>query len=315
MTILAIGSFGQSRFDELVEAAGDHTVTTITDVADINGSDNTVEALIGVTGTVDPVLDRLPQLRWIHSGAAGVDATLTPRLRASPIELTSATGNGAIPLAEHAAMLMLMLDRDAPRWARAQTEHRWDRFTHDELYGKTLGVIGLGHSGTHLAGIAHALGMTVLALSRRSRPHPRPHVAATYAPPELHSFLSRCDVVVITAPHTPETAGLIDAAALASMRPGAHLICISRGGIIDDDALLHALDEGHIGGAGLDAHTVEPLPAESPFWSHPRVIVTPHNGATTAQTAERGRKIVLDNLRRFVAARPLVNLVDKESGY
>ena len=315
MTILAVGTLDQTQLDELVEAAGDHPLEPVKNLAAIRGPDDTVEALIGVAGSVDPVLDRLPRLRWVHSGAAGVDATLTPRLRASRIDLTSATGNGAVPLAEHAAMLMLMLNRDAPRWARAQTEHRWDRFTHDELHGKTLGIIGLGHSGTHLAGIGQALGMTVLGLTRRPRPNPNPHVAATYAPPDLHSFLSRCDVVVITAPHTPETAGLIDAAALASMRPGAHVICISRGGIIDDEALLHALDSGHIGGAGIDAHTVEPLPADSPFWDHPRVIVTPHNGATTAQTAARGNEIMLDNLRRFVTGRPLANLVDKESGY
>ena len=315
MTILAVGSLDQHQLDELVEAAGDHPLEPIANLDTIGGDDDTVEALIGVTGIVDSVLDQLPRLRWVHSAAAGVDATLTPRLRASPIDLTSATGNGAIPLAEHAAMLMLMLNRNAPRWARAQTEHRWDRFTHDELHGKTLGIIGLGHSGTHLAGIGHALGMTVLGLSRRPRPNLQPQIAATYPTPALHTFLNRCDVIVITAPHTPETAGMIDAAALASMRPGAHLICISRGGIIDDQALLHALDDGHVGGAGLDAHAIEPLPADSPFWDHPRVIVTPHNGATTAQTTVRGTKIMLDNIRRFVAGQPLANLVDKDAGY
>lgn len=114
MTILAVGTHDQTQLDELVEAAGDHPLEPIANLAAISDRDDTVAALIGVTGTIDPVLDHLPRLRWIHSAAAGVDATLTPRLRASPIELISATGNGAIPLAEHAAMLMLMLNRDAP---------------------------------------------------------------------------------------------------------------------------------------------------------------------------------------------------------
>lgn len=315
MTILTLGTLDQLQLDELADAAHGHFIQPITSLADITSSDPSVEALIRVTTPLDAVLDQLPRLRWVHSAAAGVDGTLTARLQDSPIALTSATGNGAIPLAEHAAMLMLMLNRDARRWVHAQAAHRWDRFTHDELHGKTLGILGLGNSGRHLATIAHGLGMTVLALSRRAHAAHHPAVAHLYAPQDLHRFLNRCDVVVVTTPYTPDTAGIIDAAALQSMRSTAHLICISRGGIIDETALLHALDRGWIAAAGLDAHSVEPLPQDSPFWDHPQVIVTPHNGATTAQTAARGWQLLLDNVRRYTSGQPLANVVDKESGY
>lgn len=315
MTILAVGVGDPSRRAELVEAAGGRSVRTVERLDEITGPDDSVEALVGVTGRVDSVLALLPRLRWVHSGAAGVDGVLTPRLRDSAIEVTSATGNGAVPLAEHAAMLMLMLNRDAPRWARAQTEHHWDRFTHNELYGQTLGIIGLGHSGNHLAGIGAAFGMTVLGLTRRPRANPDAAVERVYPPTELHDFLSRCDVVVITVPATPETVGMFNAEALRRMRPNAHLICISRGGIIDEQALLTALDHGWIAGAGLDAHSIEPLPDDSPLWDRRDVIITPHNGATTVQTAERGWDILVDNVRRFATQQPLHNVVDKQAGY
>jgi phosphoglycerate dehydrogenase-like enzyme len=132
---------------------------------------------------------------------------------------------------------------------------------------------------------------------------------------QLHAFLAHCDFVVVTAPSTPDTLGIFDAAAFQAMKPSAYFICISRGGIADDTALLQALREGWIAGAGLDAHGVEPLPADSPFWDLPNVIVTPHNGATTPATAQRGVDIFVDNLQRYLAGQPLRNVVDKSAGY
>jgi phosphoglycerate dehydrogenase-like enzyme len=250
----------------------------------------------------------------LHSPAAGVDKELTPRVRESDVVLTSSAGNGGIPLAEHAMMLMLMLSRSAPRWFEAQQRRVWDRFVHGELNGKTVGIVGLGNAGSDLALKARAFHMRVLGLRRRTH-LPAPNVDHVYSREALTEFLAECDFVVVTAPRTSETAGLFDGTAFDAMKPTAYFICISRGGIADDEALLDALRRGVIAGAGLDAHGVEPLPPDSAFWRLPNVIVTPHNGATTAETAQRGVDIVVENLRRFVNGEPLLNVVDKSAGY
>jgi phosphoglycerate dehydrogenase-like enzyme len=271
-----------------------------------------VEAIAGSIKAVH--LQHARNLKWVHSWAAGPDNDLFPEMLASPVVLTSSAGNGAIPLAEHAMLLMLMLNRDAPRWMRAQAERRWERFTHPELNGLTVGIFGLGNSGSDLALKAQAFHMRVLGLRRRAD-RSVPGVDRLYSIDRFHTFLGESDFVVVTAPSTPQTLGVFDAAAFKAMKPTAYFICISRGGIADDEALLRALREGWIAGAGLDAHGVEPLPADSPFWSLPNVIITPHNGATTPATAQRGVDIFIDNLKRYVAGQPLRNIVDKSAGY
>jgi phosphoglycerate dehydrogenase-like enzyme len=271
-----------------------------------------VDAIAGTIKSAD--LARASNLKWVHSWAAGADNDLFPEMVASPVVLTSSAGNGAIPLAEHSMLLMLMLNRDVPRWMRAQTTKTWDRFTHPELNGLTVGIFGLGNSGSDLAVKAQAFHMRVLGL-RRNANRPVTGVDRMYAIDQFHEFLGESDFVVVTAPSTPATLGLFDEAAFRAMKPSAYFICISRGGIADDNALLKALHEGWIAGAGLDAHGVEPLPTESPFWTLPNVIVTPHNGATTAATQQRGVEIFVDNLRRYLAGEPLRNVVDKSAGY
>jgi phosphoglycerate dehydrogenase-like enzyme len=287
----------------------------LTDVVFVDGwsgvADDVVESMEAVIGRVpDDVLARAGKLRWVHSPAAGVDADLSPRMLASDVVLTSSVGNGAIPLAEHAMLLMLMLNRDVPRWMRAQSEHRWDRFTHGELAGLTLGIYGLGNSGLDLARKAEAFHMRVLGVRRRVG-EPAPSVEQV----DFDVLLAESDFVVVTAPSTPDTLGRFGAAEFARMKRSAYFVCISRGGIADDDALLAALRDGQIAGAGLDAHGVEPLPPDSVFWDLPNVIVTPHNGATSTGTARRGEQIVADNLRRFLSGQELVNVVDKAAGY
>ncbi|MCC6628667.1 MAG: D-2-hydroxyacid dehydrogenase [Chloroflexi bacterium] len=275
--------------------------------------DHITEAEI-VFGYVPPeALARAQRLRWVQSAAAGPNALLYPAMLASDVLVTSCKGNGAIPLAEHAMLLMLMLNRNALHWVRAQAEHRWDRVYHAELTGLTCGIIGLGHSGQDLAAKAKAFHMRVIGMRRSDQP--TPHVDEIYPRARLHDFLGASDVVVVTAPLTPETRGLLGEAEFRAMKPTAHYICFSRGGIADDAALLRALQEGWIAGAGLDAHTIEPLPPDSPFWTAPNTIVTPHNGATTALTRQRGIDIFVDNLHRYQDGRPLLNLVDKAAGY
>ena len=281
-------------------------VDSLDDAADVFGE---MEAVVG---HVSPdVLAKAPKLRWVHSPSAGVDSDLTPEMRSSPVVLTSSAGNGGIPLAEHSMLLMLMLSRDVPRWMRAQAEHRWDHYRHAELAGRTVGIYGLGNSGIDLAQKAKAFHMRTLGVRRRPD-QPSPYVDELC---DLDRLLTESDFVVVTVPRTPATAGVFDRDAFARMKPSAYFICISRGGIADDDALLDALRTGQIAGAGLDAHGVEPLPPESPFWSLPNVVVTPHNGATSDGNLRRSREIVADNIRRFVAGDPLHNVVDKIHGY
>jgi phosphoglycerate dehydrogenase-like enzyme len=282
--------------------------------ADLSEMHDRIEDADVVAGNLPPeALKRATRLTWVHTWAAGPDSALYPEMVASPVVLTSSKGNGAIPLAEQAMMLMLMLNRDALRWIRAQQDHRWERFTHPELAGLTCGIIGLGHSGVDLAQKAKAFHMRVHGLRRSN--DATPHVDQMYSRDQLHEFLSTADVLVVTAPLTEETRGMLGATELRAMKRTALFICFSRGGIVDDDALLEALNEGTIAGAGLDAHGIEPLPPDSPFWTAPNTIITPHNGATTPQTAERGVDIFIENLRRFAEGSELLNTVDKKLGY
>jgi len=258
-------------------------------------------------------LGRAGKLKWVQSWAAGPDQLMSPEMKASPVVCTSCKGNGAIPLAEHAMMLMLMLNRDARRWLRAQGEHRWDHWSHPELNGLTCGIIGLGHSGQDLALKCKAFHMRTLGVRRSGQP--TPNVDEMFGHDRLHDFLGQSDFVVVTAPRTPETAGMLGEAEFRAMKPTAYYVCFSRGGIADDAALLRALKENWIAGAGLDAHSDEPLPADSPFWDLPNAIVTPHNGASTPFTRQRGIDIFVENLRRYQAGEPLHNLIDKSAGY
>jgi phosphoglycerate dehydrogenase-like enzyme len=227
--------------------------------------------------------------------------------------VTSCASNGAIPLAEHAVMLMLMLARNAPKWLKNQAEGKWERWYHPELTGLTCGIIGLGFSGADLARKLKAFDMRVIGTRRT--PRPTPNVDEVFPVERLHDLLGQSDFVVMTAPRTPETIGMLGEAEFRAMKPSAFYVCFSRGGIADDAALLRALHEGWIAGAGLDAHSREPLPPDSPFWSAPNTIVTPHNGATTPLTRQRGVDIFVENLGHFLAGEPFRNVVDKEAGY
>ena len=258
-------------------------------------------------------LARAEKLKWVQSWAAGPDTLMYPEMLASDVLCTSCKSNGAIPLAEHAIMLMLMLNRDMPRWQRAQEAHRWESRPHGELNGLTCGIIGLGYSGQDLALKCKAFHMRTLGLRRTAVP--TPNIDELFTHERLHELLAQSDFVVVTAPRTPETVGMLGEAEFRAMKPTAHYICFSRGGIADDAALLRALQERWIAGGGLDAHDREPLPEDSPFWALPNALVTPHNGATTPQTRQRGIDIFVENLRRYQAAQELVNVIDKQAGY
>jgi phosphoglycerate dehydrogenase-like enzyme len=272
------------------------------------------EADVVATVQLSPqALARAKRLKWVQSWSAGPDHTLTPELIASSIPVTSAKGNGAIPLAEHAMMLMLMLDRDVLRSLRAQKEKVWDRFFHGELNGKTCGIIGTGYSGADLALKAKSFHMRVLGMRRSLQP--APNFDRMFARDQLKELLAESDFVVVTAPLTPETKGMIGREEFSAMKSTACYVCISRGGIADDDALYEALRSRQIAGAGLDAHAVEPLPPDSRFRTLDNLIITPHHGAVTMGSRQRAVDIFTSNIQKFLSGEPLGNLVDKQAQY
>lgn len=308
--VLVRGGQGE-RVVEQVRAAHPGVV-----VASPEDADALRAATVATGRLTDDEVARMPNLAWVHSWAAGVEGDVGPALRrrateagSGAVTVTSSAGNGAIPLAEQALLLMLMLSRQAPRWADAQREHRWERFTHDELSGRTVGIYGYGNVGRELAVRARAFGMTVVGLRRRPA-EPGDPVDRMLPPDAVDELAAISDFLVVAAPLTDETAGAIDLGTLRALGPQGHLVVVSRGGIVREPDLVTALRDGVVGGAGLDAHATEPLLPDSPLWDLPRTIVTPHNGATTPSTADRGTAIFLDNLDRWLARRPLRNVVD-----
>jgi phosphoglycerate dehydrogenase-like enzyme len=261
------------------------------------------------------MLALMPNLKWLHTPSAGVDQMLIPELVARQLVITNATGSQAPPIAEFVMLAMLSHAKRLPEILHAQRERVWldDSVRLSELGGKTLLIVGLGAIGQELARRAAAFDMRVLA-SRRS-PQPAPHVAQVVGEGEWRGLLPEADYVVICAPLTERTRAMFDAAALAAMRPQAYLINIARGEIIDDAALISALREERIAGALLDAFAVEPLPTDSPYWGLPNCTVTPHISWSSPEVRERNAAILLDNLRRYRAGEPLVNVVDQEAGY
>ncbi len=261
---------------------------------------------------------RAPKLEWFQQWGAGADWLMRrPEALSRRFVLTNVSGIHAIPISEHILALMLAFARSLPASIRAEERHHWlDRGEKRtfELAGGTLLLVGVGAIGARTAQLAHALGMRVLGIRR----HPAETTAGVdkmAGPGELAALLSEADFVVLTVPLTRETRGLIGERELKAMRPGAYIINIGRGGTIDEAALLQALRAGRIAGAGLDVFENEPLPADSPFWDMPNVIVTAHYAGATPLYNQRALDVFIENLRRYRAGEPLDNVVDKELGY
>ncbi len=259
------------------------------------------------------LLPHLPCLRWIHTLGAGVEYVLTPELVQSPVLLTNSAGVYAIPIAEHVLAMILAVARRIPAFVEQQHRHEWRKVKAEEVLGKILLIIGTGHIGQEVARRAKGLEMQVLGL--RSHPQPTPFVDEIFSIDHLHDLLPRADYVAITAPLTAATNGLFGEAELHAMKPSAWLINIARGRIVQQKVLLHALQEGWIGGACLDVFVEEPLPADSPFWDLPNAIISPHNSWSSPRVDERRTALFLENVRRFTAGEPLLNVVDKRRGY
>ncbi|PMB44693.1 hydroxyacid dehydrogenase [Fischerella thermalis CCMEE 5201] len=264
--------------------------------------------------TLHKVLAAAPTIRWQHTPSAGVNHILTPTFLEHDIVLTNGSGVHAIPIAEFVLNFILYHAKKVRKLEDLQANHHWFNWLElEELYDKTLLIIGAGNIGQEIAVRAKAFGMRIWG-SRR-HPQPLPNFHRIVGVDEWKTLLGEADYVVVATPLTPETKGLINADTLRLMRPSAYLINIARGAIVDEHALLTALREGWIAGAGLDTFETEPLPSDSPFWSLPNVFVTPHCSALSPQLRQRIVALFLDNLTRYRHGRPLRNVVDKNAGY
>jgi D-2-hydroxyacid dehydrogenase (NADP+) len=262
------------------------------------------------------VIARAPKLKWFQTMSAGVDRFLDDRFRRSPVVLTSVSGIHAVPIGEFVLGLMLMFAKQAPLAFQQQQQRQWKPFLATVLHSKTVGIVGLGHIGREVARLAKAFGMRVVAMRRSARGSSRArYVDRLFAPGQLKQLLSQSDFVVLTLPLTAETHGIIGEAELRSMKPSAYLINVARGNLVNEEALVQALEENRIAGAGLDVFASEPLPAESRLWELPNVIISPHVAGGMEDYVERANEVFVENLRRYLGGRRLTNVVDKERGY
>ncbi len=245
-------------------------------------------------------------LRWLHSFSAGVDHPWFQALRARGVRLSTSSGAQAVPIAHTVLLYLLALARDFGRWQDAQRRRAWEQHDFRDLQGLTLAVVGLGPIGLEVARLGTAFGMRVIG-ARRTPAGTEP--CETWPLSRLDALLEVADAVVLALPLTDETRELFSAARLARMKRGAWLINVGRGALVDEPALVAALQSGALGGAGLDVFAVEPLPPESPLWSLPNVIVTPHNSGDTPSNLPRACEIFLDNLARYRRGEPLRNEV------
>jgi phosphoglycerate dehydrogenase-like enzyme len=277
------------------------------------------------------------RLRWVHTGAAGVGGSLTPAMLASDVLFTNSAGVHANPMAETVLSMILYFARGLGAALRAQSEGRWDSASFydaevqlGELGRSTVGIVGFGGIGRAVASRAAALGARVIGLKRRTEgtgevplesPGERgPRVVIGSASvlsgkQGLEELLEASDYVVVTAPSTSDSVGMIGREELARIKEGAVLVNVSRGALVDESALIEALESGRLRGAALDVFTKEPLAEGHPLWAMPNVLVTPHVSAVSRAFWERETQLITDNLRRFQRGEPLLNVVDKKAGY
>lgn len=257
---------------------------------------------------------RAGRLRWIQSSAAGLDHCLVPSVIASDIQVTSASGLFANPVAEQTLALLLGLLRQIPTFFRAQLRKEYQRQPTDDLHGRTVGIVGFGGNGRRIAQVLAPFHVRLLATD--VFPTHKPEIVEALWPADhLEQLLSTCDIVILCVPLNDQTRFLIDARALSQMKPGSYLINVARGPVVREADLIQALQSGHLAGAGLDVAQIEPLPPESPLWDLPNVLITPHVGAQAADRLDVTTKLFCDNLRRYAAGEPLINIVDKTLGF
>jgi phosphoglycerate dehydrogenase-like enzyme len=317
--------------DRIREAAPGSRIVMVSTEGHADGPLDDVEVLLRgylTAETFDRVVARAPKLRWVHSASAGVERVLTPASRERGLVITNARGVFSRPIAEYVMLMILAVSRRLPQLLELQRERTWQPLEGAELSDVTIGIVGYGSIGRAVAALAAPFGSRVVAVRRR----PEEGGAAT-VPPEseeavpasgvdrvlgsdgLPELVAESDFVVLALPLTPETENVIDTELLARFKPGAWLINVARGRLVDERALLRALDQGPLGGAVLDTFRDEPLPPGSPFYARSNVIVTPHTSWSSGRVLDRSVELFCANLRRYAAGEPLLNVVDPGAGY
>ncbi|HYB13698.1 MAG TPA: D-2-hydroxyacid dehydrogenase [Myxococcota bacterium] len=243
-------------------------------------------------------------LRWLHTFSAGVDHPWFRNLRDRGVRISTSSGAAAVPIAQSVILYLLALSRNLPAWLDAQHRRSWEPHDILDLQGLVLGVVGLGPIGLEVAQLGRALRMRVIGLRRTPRGD---EPCEAWPLSRFHELLPRVDALVLALPLTASTRHILDASALAAMKPGAILVNVGRGELIEESALAAALEKGALRGAGLDVFEKEPLPPESPLWSSPGVIVTPHASGRTPTNLARAEAIFLDNLARYMRGEGLLN--------
>jgi phosphoglycerate dehydrogenase-like enzyme len=257
-----------------------------------------------------------PRLRWVQATSAGIGGFLERTgLAGTGLTFTTAAGVHGTPLAEFTLLALLYFAKDCPELARAQAARRWQLHASRQVAGTRALVVGLGGIGRQVARLLAAAGVEVCGAGRPGHRYDVPGVTSYTDSARLADVLPRMDALVLACPLTEATRLLIGAAELALLPRGAVLVNIARGQVVDEEALVESLRTGHLGGAFLDVFTAEPLPADSPLWDMPNVVVSPHSASTVA--AENGliTDLFTDNLRRWLAGRPLRNVYDRAAGY
>jgi phosphoglycerate dehydrogenase-like enzyme len=273
-------------------------------------------------------------LKWVQFFLAGIDKVVDePVLQREGIRATTMSGANAPQVAEHVLAMVLALGHDLPDFFVRQSRIEWMtdkavKYRPTELRGSTIGIVGYGSVGRQVARLASSFGASVLAVKREVmhledngyffEDTGDPHgdiFSRLYPPQALRSMFKECDFVVVTVPLTEETRGMIGAEQLAALNPSAYLVDVSRGGVVDLNALVEALQENRLAGAALDVFEEEPLPTDHPLWAMPNVIITPHVAGFSAHYLSRTNTLFIENLKRFLADEPLLNQVDLEKGY
>jgi D-2-hydroxyacid dehydrogenase (NADP+) len=262
------------------------------------------------------VISRAPKLKWVQVMSAGVDKFLDDEFRQSSVIITNVSGIHTTPIGEIVLELMLMFAKQAPLCFQLKQEKQWKRFMPTVLRSKTVGIVGLGNIGREVARLAKAFGMKVVATRRSAKRVARAKDVDILLPREqLPRLLSESDFVVLSLPFTSETNKLIGEKELRTMKPTAYLINVARGNIVDEEALIWALDERWLAGAGLDVFATEPLPADSRLWEFPNIIFSPHIAGGMEDYNIRATELFCKNLSHYLSGENLLNVIDKKKGY
>ncbi len=335
ITVLSLIEFSDEQLDKL------RAVSSRLDLQQMAGATidqispnvrDRVEILYGWGRLLDSAHE-FSHLKWIQAHSAGINSLLDTPIWHSSVILTTASGIHPIPMAEQSLAKMLAFRWRLYEMFRLQQQHewpekRWEKFARPELRGSTLGIVGYGAIGRELARLAQALGMRILVVNRSGRRAPDRSFAVPgtgdpdasipekiYPDSQLLEMLPACDYVVLLAPQTPYNYHLFDTKAFAKMKPTAFFFNLGRGPVVDEAALVDALRQGQIAGAGLDVFEQEPLSPDSPLWSMENVIISPHVSGLTPQYNERASDLFAENLRHYLAGEPLLNQVERERGY